>query len=128
MGKVRLADIAQKVGISLVSVSNALSGKPGISEEKRQEIIDVATKMGYDFSKYEKNINDIKGKQIGVLVPQKFLEVDHSFYWELYQNLVCEISKKESFAVLEILPNEMIESEDAKYYKRWTGRCSFRGR
>ena len=43
-------------------------------------------------------------------MPQKFLEVDHSFYWELYQNLVCEISKKESFAVLEILPNEMIEN------------------
>ena len=36
MGKpVRMADIAEKLNISVVSVSKALAGKPGVSEEMR---------------------------------------------------------------------------------------------
>ena len=36
MGKaVRMADIAERLDISVVSVSKALAGKPGVSEEMR---------------------------------------------------------------------------------------------
>ena len=42
MGKVRLADIAKKVGVSTVTVYNALAGNKGVSEELREKIQSVA--------------------------------------------------------------------------------------
>lgn len=44
---VTLADIAARVGVSNVAVSKALSGKPGVSEELRERIKEVAARMGY---------------------------------------------------------------------------------
>ena len=49
MGKpVRMADIAEKLGISVVSVSKALAGKPGVSEEMRAKVVALARQMGYE--------------------------------------------------------------------------------
>ena len=36
--KVKLEDIAEKLGVSIVTVSNALKGKKGVSEEMREKI------------------------------------------------------------------------------------------
>ena len=48
MGKpVRMADIAEKLDISVVSVSKALAGKPGVSEEMRARVVALARQMGY---------------------------------------------------------------------------------
>ncbi|MBQ9359989.1 MAG: helix-turn-helix domain-containing protein [Lachnospiraceae bacterium] len=47
MKKVGLKDIAEKVGTSVVTVSNALSGKAGVSDELRDEIFKVAGELGY---------------------------------------------------------------------------------
>ena len=43
MGKpVRMADIAEKLGISVVSVSMALAGKCGVSVERRARVVALA--------------------------------------------------------------------------------------
>ena len=39
---VRLADIAEKVGVSVVTVSKAIRGKDGVSEELRTQILSLA--------------------------------------------------------------------------------------
>lgn len=44
---VKLADIAQKAGVSTVTVSKALSGQKGVSEEMREIIKKLADEMGY---------------------------------------------------------------------------------
>ena len=44
---VRMAEIAQKLGISIVSVSKGLSGKEGVSDEMRARILATAREMGY---------------------------------------------------------------------------------
>ena len=38
MGKVRMIDIAQKVGVSAVTVHNALTGKKGVSDDIREKL------------------------------------------------------------------------------------------
>ena len=43
MANVTMRDIAEKLGISIVSVSKALTGKAGVSEELREKI-----KKAYD--------------------------------------------------------------------------------
>ena len=44
--RVRMADIAEKLGISIVSVSKGLAGKDGVSEEMREKILETAKEMG----------------------------------------------------------------------------------
>ena len=45
--KVKLADIAGKMGVSIVTVSNALAGKGGVSDALRVKIEACAAEMGY---------------------------------------------------------------------------------
>lgn len=45
--KVTAKEIAEELGISTSSVSLAINGKPGVSEETRQKVLAQAAKMGY---------------------------------------------------------------------------------
>ncbi|MBN1922395.1 MAG: LacI family DNA-binding transcriptional regulator [Anaerolineae bacterium] len=45
--QVTLADIAQASGCSLATVSLALRNKPGVSQETRKRIMDIAAELGY---------------------------------------------------------------------------------
>lgn len=103
-GAVKLKDIADALGVSTVTVSNALSGKRGVSDSVREEIVRTAREFGYDFSKYEKKKEE--SVRIGVLVSEKYLEIGNSFYWSMYQKVVYAASKKNSFTILEILKRD----------------------
>ena len=46
---VNLQTIADAVGVSVVSVSNALSGKPGVSRQLRETICQKAEELGYEY-------------------------------------------------------------------------------
>ena len=48
---VTINDIASAMGLSSATVSNALSGKGRVSEARRQEILDMAAKLGYDLKR-----------------------------------------------------------------------------
>lgn len=47
---ITLADIAQKTGVSIVTVSNALAGRDGVSPEVRRKIEECARQLGYQRS------------------------------------------------------------------------------
>lgn len=98
---VKLKDIADKLQVSVVTVSNALSGKKGVSAAVRDEVMKTAREMGYNIAKYEKKETD--GVKIGVIVSEKYLEVGTSFYWAMYQQVAYAASKKHSFTMFEIL-------------------------
>jgi DNA-binding LacI/PurR family transcriptional regulator len=44
----RLADVAQRVGVSEATVSRALNGKPGVSEATRQAVLTALDVLGYE--------------------------------------------------------------------------------
>ena len=51
MAEVKMKDIAAAVGVSVVTVSNALSGRKGVSEDVRQLVEKTARDMGYNQKK-----------------------------------------------------------------------------
>lgn len=108
MGNVKLKDIAEILNVSTVTVSNALSGKKGVSEELRRLAVQTANQLGYDLSKYKKENTGVK---IGVIVASKYVEVGVSFYWALYQQVACAASKSQSLTMLEIMEMEQEEKE-----------------
>lgn len=104
MGKpVRMADIAEKLGISVVSVSKALAGKPGVSEEMRSKVVALAQELGYESVRACREIVD--GGNIGVLVADRFFD-ENTFYTNLYRCLVLSCGEEGLTCMLEIVPWE----------------------
>lgn len=65
---VRLIDIGKKLGVSAVTVSKALSGQKGVSEEMREKIVRLADEMGYKRSDSQIESSKEKSFTIGVIV------------------------------------------------------------
>lgn len=107
---VKLADIAEKLGISTVSVSKALSGQKGVSEEMREKIKKLADEMGYKQPSAQKKDNSRKSYNIGVLIAESYLDKYGSFYWQLYQMVATRAVAKECFTLLETV-NDVEEQE-----------------
>lgn len=95
-------DIARELNISVVSVSNALSGRRGVSEELRQRVFDVADELGYKRAEPE-TAADRESHLIGVLISKRYLGGSLSFYMNMYQEIVRAASDKQIFTLLEIL-------------------------
>ena len=88
MEKVRLTDIAERVGVSAVTVHNALTGNKGVSDAMRQQIQEVADEMGYQSpSNKKQTIAQQEGSVIGVLIAENYLAQYTTFYWKIYQEL-----------------------------------------
>ena len=66
--KTTVRDIAQRLNVSLCTVNKALTGKSGISEKRRAEIISVAKEMGYEVNHVAQALSR-KTIKIGVIIP-----------------------------------------------------------
>lgn len=107
MAKVRLADIAERTGVSTVTVHNALAGNKGVSYELREEIQAVAREMGYQAlpaKKAEKETGEFR--TIGVLIAENYLAQYTTFYWKMYQELAVVATDKHCFTAVEVLKKE----------------------
>jgi len=101
---VKLKDIANELGTSIVTVSNALSGKKGVSEAIRTQVIEKAKELGYDYTRQDKSP---KGKvTIGVIVSGQYIGIGTSFYWTMYQQVVWAASTFKALTTLEIISTE----------------------
>lgn len=103
---VKLADIAQKLNVSNVTVSKALSDQKGVSEELRAKIKQVAEEMGYRSLTVAKMENANKSYNIGVVVAERYVGKYESFYWQMYQEIATKAVSKKCFTMLEIISAE----------------------
>lgn len=100
---VKLADIAEKFGVSVVTVSKALSGQKGVSEELRAKIKTAAEEMGYTPVHAQVREKKNRSYTIGVLTYERYFTRFASFYWKMYQELVTRVVKKGCFSMLEVI-------------------------
>ncbi len=101
---VKLADIAEKVGVSVVTVSKALSGQKGVSEEMRARIKELADEMGYT-PIHASQAGRTRSYTIGVVTFETYFTRFASFYWKMYQELATRAVKKNCFSMLEVISN-----------------------
>lgn len=107
---VRLSDIAERLGVSIVTVSKALSGQSGVSEELRMKIKQLAEEMGYRPPAAKNHEKTEKSYDIGVLIAERYLDKYGSFYWQMYQQIATRVVAKNCFAPMEVI-NSQMESE-----------------
>jgi len=98
------------VGVSTVTVHNALAGNKGVSEELREKIQSVASEMGYQIlSERKQKAREAAGEAsytVGVLIAENYLAQYETFYWKMYQELAVAATEKRCFAAVEILRKE----------------------
>ncbi len=100
---VKLKDIADKLGVSTVTVSKALSGQKGVGRELRLKIKQLADEMGYIPLSATRETTPEKSYSIGVLVSDKYFDQTRSFYWMIYQELATRALNKNCFSMLEVV-------------------------
>ena len=111
----KLQDIADALGVSVVSVSNAIRGKKGVSEKLRQNVFEYAEKLGINTDAYSsatENKTDNKKKEnsitlpVAVVVSKRYIEIGTSFYWEMYQKTAYTASAEGCITALEIADDD----------------------
>lgn len=104
---VKLADIAEKLNVSVVTVSKALSGQKGVSEAMRARICQLADEMGYVPVKGAGGRRPApKSYNIGVLIQESYLDKYNSLYWMIYQRIATHSMEKGSFTMLEVVTRQ----------------------
>lgn len=102
--KVTMSDIAQALDVSAVTVSRALAGKDGVGEAMREKILQKASDMGYHFKQAGGLL--LSGLSVGILISSRFIGVDHSFYWALYEQILESLGKNDAFGIMESVKEE----------------------
>lgn len=105
--KIRMADLAEQLGISVVSVSKALSGKEGVSDEVREKVLQLAKQMEYVplRNRTPKEKKEIASGNVGILVADRYF-ADNAFYTNLYRQIQKKCNAKGFSALLEIVSQD----------------------
>jgi len=84
--RVTMQDIANKLGVSKVTVSKALNDKEGVGPDLKEDIRHVAIELGYHLAKKDPKIS----KNIMIFIDYKYFSEDTKafFYVKMYQMIV----------------------------------------
>ncbi|MCH5204977.1 MAG: substrate-binding domain-containing protein [Oscillospiraceae bacterium] len=100
---VTMSDIAKAMNISTVSVSKALGGREGVSDELREKIKRKAAEMGYSLNSSAHSAKDGFTHNIGIIAPKRFISEPSAFYWSIYKHIVELLQEKNYYGMLEVI-------------------------
>lgn len=95
--RVTLKDIAKEMEISVASVSVALSGKPGVTEELREKINQKAQQLGYVVDETARHLVTGKTNRVGIFIHREEIleetDTTDTIEFRLLNYLISELSK-----------------------------------
>lgn len=107
--KVSMQDIADHLNISKNSVSQALSGKPGVSPATRKKIEETAKELGYQYKTIQvKPVNGGTGN-IGLIASDLAFSLQ-SFFGKIYLSVEKEATNKGLNVLIQSVSNEAKEN------------------
>lgn len=101
-----MRDIAEKLGVSSVTISKALNDKEGVSDELKEKIKVVAEEMGYRFNTHAKSMKEGLSYNLGIVIPERFTGTTQSFYLQFYQLLSKVLDNYHYSGILNILSQD----------------------
>ncbi|MEC3998324.1 LacI family DNA-binding transcriptional regulator [Actinacidiphila sp. DG2A-62] len=114
-----IADIAAAAGVSKGAVSYALNGKPGVSEQTRARVLELAARMGWHPSSAARALSDGRSGAIGLVVdrPAWVLGIE-PFFTQLISGVQAQLAGTGTALMLQV--TEDAAAEEAAY-RRWWG-------
>ena len=115
--EIRMEDIAKELNISIVSVSNALRNKKGVSTELRQRVKEMADALGYQIPRALEEEEE-RICCIGIMIAKRYIEEHSSFYMNIYKHIARLISEKNGLTFLAVISeDEEVGETKRSYYK-----------
>ena len=68
--EITIYDIADKLNISIATVSRALKDDPVVNKKTKKKIFDLAEELGYRSNQFARNLRNQRTQTIGVIVPR----------------------------------------------------------
>ena len=99
-----MKDIADELDVTVMSVSKALSGKDGVSEDLRAKILAKAEELGYKKTPNSSN-DDASSHNIGILIAERSLNANAT-YMSLQQPLIANLTQLNYYGITEIISDE----------------------
>ena len=104
--KPTLKDLAEKLGLSISTVSRALQDNPNINERTKISVKKLAKELGYYPHALAKSLKKKKTRTIGVIVP----EISHFFFSAVIDGIE-DVANKDGFNLLLTKSNENVKRE-----------------
>ncbi|MEI2467265.1 LacI family DNA-binding transcriptional regulator [Niallia taxi] len=110
--KITMQDIADQLNISKNSVSQALTGKAGVSEKTRHLVEATARELGYEYLPLRKNYHynsDRRTIKIALIASDYAFSLK-GFFGEIYLSMEKEITSQNNSLMIQSISKEAIES------------------
>ncbi|ANW95983.1 LacI family transcriptional regulator [Wenyingzhuangia fucanilytica] len=106
MKPVTLKEIADKLNISVTTVSKALKDYPDVSPKTKALVKELAATLNYTPNSFAVNLRTKESKTIGLVIP----EVVHHFFSNVIKGIISE-AEKVGYLVIILQSNESYELE-----------------
>lgn len=93
---VRLKDIAEELGVSIVTVSKALGDRPDVAKETRERILERVKHYNYRPNLAARSLVTGRSSLVGLVVP----DLIHPFFAEIAKSLAANLRKKKYFLLV----------------------------
>ncbi len=93
---VRLKDIAEELGVSIVTVSKALGDRPDVAKETRARVLERVKHYNYRPNLAARSLVTGRSSLVGLVVP----DLIHPFFSEIAKSLAAGLRKKNYFLLV----------------------------
>jgi LacI family transcriptional regulator len=103
---VTLKDIAEKAGLTAASVSLALNGRPGVSDQTRERVRRIADEMEYVPNAIAQNLSRRSAKCVGLILP----DLSNPFF-ACFAEFVNRNLESAGYSLMVSMSNQIIANE-----------------
>ena len=89
--RVTIAEVAEEAGVSAMTVSNVLNGKPGAADDTRRRVLEVAERLGYQPNVSARNLKAGRSGLIGVMT----LDLTNQYGLEIVRGVADALAEAE---------------------------------
>lgn len=114
---VTIRDVAEKLKLSITTVSRALDGYDDVSEATRQRVIEMAREMGYVPNRAARQLRKQRTETIGYILPASSPRFSDPFFSEFIAGLGDEAARNNYDLLISTAQPE--EGTERLVYQRW---------
>lgn len=104
--KITMQDVADRLGVSKVTVSKAIRGSTEISETMRNNILKTSRDMGYKYNSLGKMLRENLTYSIGIITADRYFGQSDFFYIDLYKLLSNQLELMNYSVMFHILDHK----------------------
>lgn len=114
---VTIRDVAEKLHLSITTVSRALDGYQDVAPETRERVVRAAQEMGYEPSSAARQLRRKRSDSIGYILPTSSPQFSDPFYVNFLTGLCDEVASHQRDLLVTSCPPE--SEKERQMYRQW---------